>query len=125
MASGTAAEVSPRIPRWGDVRCGSKNGNLSVMEEDENGDSSENVTQTKRGKPPRNLSCMRHCSSTAFFIDPVSSNFFPIKFQSTITSKIPFPQFESYLDLIFKMRFRQCNHRYITLYYSLSNSNIN
>ncbi|XP_020532772.1 probable protein phosphatase 2C 47 isoform X2 [Jatropha curcas] len=37
--------------------------------EDENGDSSENLTQSRKGKPPRNVSYMRHCSSSAFFID--------------------------------------------------------
>ncbi|KAG8660100.1 probable protein phosphatase 2C 47 isoform X2 [Manihot esculenta] len=38
--------------------------------DNDNDDTSENLSQSKSGKPPRNLSCMRHCSSTAFLTDP-------------------------------------------------------
>eukprot|EP00257_Ricinus_communis_P017840 XP_015576374.1 probable protein phosphatase 2C 47 isoform X2 [Ricinus communis] len=67
MAPGT--DVSPQTQGW-DGGCSVSKGRLPVME-DENDDNSENLSQSKTGKPPRNLSCMRHCSSTAFFIDPV------------------------------------------------------
>ncbi|EEF40718.1 protein phosphatase 2c, putative [Ricinus communis] len=66
MAPGT--DVSPQTQGW-DGGCSVSKGRLPVME-DENDDNSENLSQSKTGKPPRNLSCMRHCSSTAFFIDP-------------------------------------------------------
>ncbi|KAJ9146851.1 hypothetical protein P3X46_029071 [Hevea brasiliensis] len=66
MASAT--DVSHQISTW-DVGCTNSNSSLPAMD-NENDDASENLSQSKAGKPPRNLSCMRHCSNTAFLTDP-------------------------------------------------------
>ncbi|KAF2291682.1 hypothetical protein GH714_028104 [Hevea brasiliensis] len=66
MASAT--DVSRQISTW-DVGCTNSNSSLPAMD-NENDDASENLSQSKAGKPPRNLSCMRHCSNTAFLTDP-------------------------------------------------------
>uniref|UniRef100_A0A2P2LSI6 protein-serine/threonine phosphatase n=1 Tax=Rhizophora mucronata TaxID=61149 RepID=A0A2P2LSI6_RHIMU len=69
MASGT--DISPQMPRlYGG--CSTSKGSLSVMG-DKNEDHSENLNQLNLGKPPRNLSTMRHCSSSLFLIEPESN----------------------------------------------------
>ncbi|KAJ9172550.1 hypothetical protein P3X46_015775 [Hevea brasiliensis] len=64
----SATDVSRQIPTW-EVGCTASNGSLPVME-DKNDNVSENLSKSRIGKPPRNLPCMRHCSSTAFLTDP-------------------------------------------------------
>ncbi|KAG8662898.1 hypothetical protein MANES_01G156200v8 [Manihot esculenta] len=66
MASAT--DVSRQIPAW-EVGCNSSNGSLPVVGNEHN-DASENLSQSTTGKPPRNLSCIRHCSSTAILHNP-------------------------------------------------------
>lgn len=46
-------------------------GSFNSME-DENADTLENMNQTNAAKPPRNLSAMRHCTSSAWLTERVS-----------------------------------------------------
>ncbi|KAJ8771057.1 hypothetical protein K2173_023382 [Erythroxylum novogranatense] len=69
MAQGT--HISPQIPRL-DGDCNANKGGLFVME-DANDDTLENLNQLNPGKPPRNHSAMRHCSSSLFLPEPEST----------------------------------------------------
>lgn len=48
----------------------SKGSGVSAMD-DHNADSTESLNQITSGKPPRNLSVMRHCTSSAFLAELV------------------------------------------------------
>lgn len=52
------------------------NGNVSANSIEENDEIWDNSNQISCGKPPRNLSAVRHCSSSAFLAEPVSKNSF-------------------------------------------------
>ncbi|WCJ32836.1 Protein phosphatase 2C family protein [Euphorbia peplus] len=60
MATGT--DVSPQIP------CDDGPPAAASMEDDNDNDN-DNSSLSKTGKPPRNLSWMRHCNSSAFLTD--------------------------------------------------------
>ncbi|PKI57041.1 hypothetical protein CRG98_022545 [Punica granatum] len=64
MAPGT--EVSPQV-RLGEEQ--GKGSRSSSPMEDEDGDTIENLNQSKGGKPPLNLSVMRHCNSSALLVE--------------------------------------------------------
>ncbi|XP_050230435.1 probable protein phosphatase 2C 47 [Mercurialis annua] len=81
MAPGT--DVSPQTQGWGDV---TTKESLPVMEDDNDDQNTDNLSQSKTGKPPRNLSCMRHCSSSAILSDPELDLGFILKSPSTENS---------------------------------------
>lgn len=62
-----ATDVSPHATKLED---GSFKGGFNSME-DENEDTLGNMTQANAAKPPRSLSAMRHCSSSAWLIEHV------------------------------------------------------
>ncbi|XP_015889591.2 probable protein phosphatase 2C 47 [Ziziphus jujuba] len=64
MTPGT--DFSPQVTRLDGGF--SKGSGVSAME-DHNADSSDNLNQITSGKPPRNLSVMRHCTSSAFLAE--------------------------------------------------------
>lgn len=69
MAPGSGTDCSPQITRL-DGGC-YKGSGVSAME-DQVADTSENLNQMSAGKPPRNLSVMRHCTSSALLAELVS-----------------------------------------------------
>ncbi|XVE87556.1 hypothetical protein DITRI_Ditri18aG0127100 [Diplodiscus trichospermus] len=60
-----ATDVSPHTSR---LEGGSFKGSFNSME-DENEDTLENMNQNNAAKPPRNLSAMRHCTSSAWLTE--------------------------------------------------------
>lgn len=68
MASGTA-DISLQVTRL-DVGC-LKGGGMPIME-DQNVDALANSNHIPSGKPPRNLSVMRNCTSYALLTESVS-----------------------------------------------------
>lgn len=74
MAPGT--EVSPhstQVTRLdGEIDKGSTVSSNNRVVQDEIDDTLDKFGQLTTGKPPRNLSFMRHCSSTAWLAEPVS-----------------------------------------------------
>lgn len=70
MASGT--EISPQVTGFvGGCLQDTAAMSASAME-DHNADTLATSNQTTTGKPPRNLSVMRHCTSSAFLCESVS-----------------------------------------------------
>lgn len=70
MASGT--EISPQVTGFvGGCLQDTAAMSTSAME-DHNADTLVTSNQTTTGKPPRNLSVMRHCTSSAFLCESVS-----------------------------------------------------
>lgn len=70
MASGT--EISPQVTGFvGGCLQDTAAMSASAME-DHNADTLVTSNQTTTGKPPRNLSVMRHCTSSAFLCESVS-----------------------------------------------------
>lgn len=68
MASGTA-DISPHVTRL-DGGC-LNDGSMPIME-DQNVDALGNSNHVPTGKPPRNLSVMRNCTSYALLTESVS-----------------------------------------------------
>ncbi|KAI4331352.1 hypothetical protein MLD38_029545 [Melastoma candidum] len=75
--NGSTANASEGVSRlWGGK------GSVNSME-DEDGDFVNSMPSTRRGKPPRSLSMMRHCSSTAWLNDSDGMT----SFRSPVTEK--------------------------------------
>lgn len=72
MASGT--EISPQVTGFVDGCLQDIAAMSTSTMEDHNADTLATSNQTTTGKPPRNLSVMRHCTSSAFLCESVSQD---------------------------------------------------